>query len=162
MPSRLARATRVVVGIVAVLTIAGCSSPAPVETPDSTQAEHSATPTATPTEEALQLDPNGTADDNLEFFDAVNQATIDGHDNPIGRDFINGLVNAGFDKDDMQVTEDYSTVGNPAESIQFSVHWGDNCLIGQNGDAVNGYHSAVMPDLATGKCLIGNTAPIDW
>ncbi|WP_429978142.1 DUF6993 domain-containing protein [Microbacterium sp. NRRL B-14842] len=31
----------------------------------------------------------------------------------------------------MQLTPDQSTVGNPAESIQFSVRWGEEeCLIG--------------------------------
>ena len=41
-----------------------------------------------------------------------------------GRAYIDALVAAGFDKAAMQVTPDQTTVGNPAESIQFSVRWG--------------------------------------
>ena len=55
--------------------------------------------------------------------------------NVAGRAYIDALVAAGFDKSAMQVTKDKSTVGNPAESIQFSVHWGGDCLVGQVGPA---------------------------
>ena len=54
------------------------------------------------------------------------------------------------------------TVGNPAESIQFSVRWGDECLVGQVGPSTGDPVVAVMPGLATERCLIGDTRPIDW
>ena len=34
------------------------------------------------------------------------------------------LIAAGFDHDAMQVTHDLTTVGNPVESLLFSVRWG--------------------------------------
>ncbi len=63
----------------------------------------------------------------------------------------------------MQVTQDQSTVGNAAESLQFSVRWGEeSCLIGQVGPSTGAAVTAVMPQLAEGRCLVGNTRAIDW
>jgi hypothetical protein len=80
-----------------------------------------------------------------------------------GRAYIDALVAAGFDRDAMQVTNDQSTVGNPVESLQFSVRWGaTECLIGQVGPSTGQLVTQVMPQLAEGRCLIGATRPIDW
>ena len=62
----------------------------------------------------------------------------------------------------MQVTNDTSTVGNPAESIQFAVRWGEECLIGQVGPATGEPVTVVVPVLAEGSCLVGQTRPINW
>jgi len=83
-------------------------------------------------------------------------------DNVAGRAYIDALVAAGFDRAAMQVTPDQSTVGNPAESIQFSVRWGDECLVGQVGPATGSPVTLVVPVLAEGTCLVGQTRPIDW
>ena len=64
---------------------------------------------------------------------AVTAAVWATPDQVSGRAYIDALVAAGFDKSAMQVTPDQSTVGNPAESIQFSVRWGEECLVGQVG-----------------------------
>jgi hypothetical protein len=79
-----------------------------------------------------------------------------------GRAYIDALVAAGFDKAAMQVTSDASTVGNAAESIQFSVLWKDECLLGQVGPATGEPVTIVARSLAGGACLVGNTRPIDW
>ena len=79
-----------------------------------------------------------------------------------GRDFIDALVAAGFDKAAMQVTSDTTTIGDPADSIQFAVRFQDECLVGQYGPKSEGYHGAVRPMLGTGRCLDGQTRPIDW
>jgi hypothetical protein len=42
------------------------------------------------------------------------------------------------------------------------VNVADECLIGQNGPASDGFHSVVAPLLSTGLCLVGTTRPIDW
>ena len=79
-----------------------------------------------------------------------------------GRAYIDALIAAGFDRSAMQVTYDQSTVGNPAESIQFSVRWGEECLIGQVGPATGTPVTVVVPVLGEGNCLVGDTRPIDW
>lgn len=76
--------------------------------------------------------------------------------------YIDALVAAGFDKAAMQATNDISTVGYAAESIQFSVRWGDaDCLIGQVGPSTGDQPvTAIMPQLADGRCLVGETMPL--
>jgi hypothetical protein len=99
---------------------------------------------------------------NLPYFDMVNKATVAANAGAQGRDFIDALVAAGFQKRDMQLTPDTTSIGLKANSIQFSVQLGDTCLIGQYGADAGGYESTTSPTLATGGCLIGQTRPIDW
>jgi hypothetical protein len=106
--------------------------------------------------------PEGTAQEILPLFAAVIAAVWSSPDSVSGRAYIDALADAGFDKTAMQVTSDTSTVGNPAESIQFSVLWGDECLVGQIGPATGEPATAVVPSLAEGTCLVGQTRPIGW
>ena len=76
------------------------------------------------------LVPDGTADENLPLFSAVVAAVWATPQQVTGQAYVDALVAAGFDKSAMQLTPDQSTVGNPAESIQFSVRWGQECLVG--------------------------------
>ena len=62
----------------------------------------------------------------------------------------------------MQLTPDNTTIGNPAESIEFSVRWGEECLVGQVGPSIGAPVATVLPGLSTGGCLIGQTRAIDW
>ncbi len=107
--------------------------------------------------------PDGSAEDNLPLFAAVTAEVWTSADRDSGRAYVDALTEAGFDKERMQVTADRSTVGNPAESIQFSVAWReDQCLIGQVGPSTGEPVTAVLPQLAEGRCLVGKTRPIDW
>ncbi len=108
------------------------------------------------------LVPDGTAADNLPLFAAVTETVWASGDRAAGRAYVDALVAAGFDKSAMQVTNDQSTVGNPVESIQFSVRWGEECLVGQVGPSTGDPVSIVAPVLAEGTCLVGHTRPIDW
>ncbi|QAY73840.1 hypothetical protein ET445_11280 [Agromyces protaetiae] len=128
-------------------------------TPSTSQTPSPVGPTEAP---APTLRPELSADENLAFFDFVNTATLAADPSGAGRSFIDGLVAAGFDKSAMQVTSDLTTRDTPADSIQFSVLFQGECLIGQYGPASGGYHGAVRPALGTGGCLIGSTRPIDW
>lgn len=120
------------------------------------------TPEANPTAEPT-FHPDGTAEDNLPLFTAVTQQVWASEAKGSSRAYIDALIAAGFDRADMQVTNDHSTVGNPAESLQFSVSWGDeHCLIGQVGPSTGDPVTAIMDQLPEGRCLIGNTQPIDW
>lgn len=145
-------------GILALsaLLLSGCSiggdAPASPEPSASTEA---------PTEPAVLI-PGGSAEENLPFFDQVNRATLAANPEALGREIIDGLVAAGFDKSTMQVGSDTTTLGRPVDALEFAVRWGDQCLLGQNGPTVGGYHSTVSPALNSGGCLVGSTRPIDW
>lgn len=105
---------------------------------------------------------DGAAADNLPLFSSVTAAVWASEGRVAGRAYVDALAAAGFDKAAMQVTDDETTVGNPAESIQFAVRWGDECLVGQVGPATGNPVTVVVPVLAEGTCLVGQTRPIDW
>ena len=96
-----------------------------------------ARPRAKPT-----LNLQGTASDNLAYFDYVNKNFIDEGGDLSGRPFIDNLVKAGFPKVDMEVTPDRTTVNLAADNISFSVRLGKTCLIGQYGNT--GYASTAQ------------------
>ena len=144
------------------LGLAGCAG-APAATPDTTASTESPAASAAPEAAAAPvLIPDGTAADNLAFFDSVVAATIASEANPPGRTIVDALVAAGFAKGDLEVTADTTTKGEPSDSIQFSARFNGECLVGQNGPSSGGYHSVVAPLLATGTCLVGATRQIDW
>lgn len=149
------------------LALAGCTQPpGPVPSAGPTGSGSSAVgPSGAPTRTAAPeptLVPDGTAADNLPLFTAVTASVWASEGRAEGRAYVDALATAGFDKAAMQVTRDRSTVGNPAESIQFSVRWGEDCLIGQVGPATGDPVTVVLPMLAEGTCLVGETRQIDW
>lgn len=119
-----------------------------------------ASPGATEAPAAPALVPEGTASENLPFFDQVNNELITAGGPFDGRSWIDNLVTAGFTKSAMEVTADRTTVNAEADQIQFSVRFNGTCLIGQYGGGV--YNSQATALLASGTCLIGATRPIDW
>jgi len=145
----------------AIVVLAGC---APQAAP-ATTAPAPAPTTAAPTAAAVVVPayvPWGTAVVNRAFFDIVNNQTVTAAGgSPEGPAFITALRTAGFPADVMEVTQDITTVGVKADSIQFSVKMSDACLVGQWG-AVVGYVSIAAPILSTGKCLVGETRTIDF
>jgi hypothetical protein len=106
--------------------------------------------------------PTSEAAARLNEFRAVVQKVWSSTDRADGRAYVDALTSAGFDRGRMQVTNDRSTVGNPAESIQFSVRVGDECLVGQVGPATGEPVTVILPVLGRGTCLIGDTRSIDW
>lgn len=142
--------------VVTSLTLAACvGSPAPSATPS--------TPSSSPSRSARPAYlPEGTAKQNLAYFDDVNTRLIARGGELHGRDFIDNLVAAGFAKADMEVTPDTTSAGLVADNIQFSVKVapGRGCLIGQYGNV--GYTSIATEQLGTGRCLVGKTRTIDW
>lgn len=153
-----------VLGAGLVLALAGCFG-APGGSPTASSAGESPAPTAAPTTAPTvvpSLRPELSAEENLAYFDQVNQAVVAADPGALGRDFIDALAAAGFDKAQMQLTSDTTTLDAPADSVQFAVAFQGECLVGQYGPASGGYHGAVRPALGTGGCLIGQTRPIDW
>lgn len=156
--SRLAAVTAVTT---IAFSLAACT-PGDEPTPTIT-ATASPSQTPAPPAEAPVFHPDGTAEDNLELFAAVTAQVWAASGSSSGRAYIDALVDAGFDKATMQVTQDLSTVGNAVESMQFSVRWGEtSCLVGQVGPSTGDPVTQVMDQLAEGRCLVGNTRPIDW
>lgn len=137
------------------------STPSPTVSGGATGVQPTSEPTPT-VAPAPTLVPDGTAADNLPLFAAVTAAVWTSGDQASGRAYVDALTAAGFDKAAMQVTNDLTTVGNRAESIQFSVRWGEECLVGQVGPATGNPVTVVVPVLAEGTCLVGDTRPIDW
>jgi hypothetical protein len=155
-------------GAALVAGVAGCAW-APSADPTSSVPDPSSPPAVAPAETTVPtpsapptLRPQLSASENLALFDAVNLAVVARDAEAGGRDFIDALVAAGFDKAQMQVTADRTTVDLQADSVQFAVLFQGECLVGQYGPASGGYHSAVRPALGTGGCLVGRTRLIDW
>ncbi len=144
-----------------VLALSACAperhTPMPVPT-----VFQSASPSATPIpDKNPELVPGGDAEQNKPYFDFVNQALIASNSSPLGRDIIDNLVAAGFDKSKMEVTPDKTEVFRiNADAIEFSVLFGDTCLIGEV--SAQGYRSIIGPPVDTNKCLVGKTRTINW
>jgi hypothetical protein len=151
-------AASIAVAIVAIAALAGCvqSPVAPTPSPIPTPAASSSS-AAIPT-----YDPSGSASDNLAYFNEVGHALLDNNPtaNTQGETIVNWFVAHGFNKKNMEVTPDKTSIGLAAWNIDFSVRFGKTCILGQAGNV--GFQSAVVPVLATGKCLIGQTRTIDF
>jgi hypothetical protein len=135
-------------------------TPAPEPEPTHT-ATTAPTETAEPVDEAPSLHPEGTAEENLPIFAAVTAEVWAASGSSSGSAYIDALTAAGFDKSAMQVTQDLTTVGRPVESMQFSVRWDTQCLVGQVGPSTGNPVTMVMDQLAEGRCLVGTTRPIE-
>lgn len=146
------------------LAVAGLAGCAPEASPAPPPATGTVAPTAVPTAApAPQLVPEGTAADNLPLFaHVVAEVTAAGGDVVSGRSYIDALVAAGFDRASMQLTADTTTVGDAVDALQFSVLWAGECLVGQVGPSTPAPAAIVLPELADGGCLVGQTEPIDW
>jgi len=145
--------------LVAAAAIGCTPAPDPAPTVPTTPST-STTPSPTPTGPALV--PDGTAEDNLPLFRQVIETVAAEHDGFEGRVYIDALVAAGFDKSAMEVTRDRTTVDDPADSIQFSVLWHQECLVGQVGPSTPAPTAVILPELPSGGCLVGDTRDIDW
>jgi hypothetical protein len=115
-------------------------------------------------ETAPEFFPDGTAEQNLPYFNETMRQFAVGTAAVQGKPVVDALASAGFEKADMQVSFDESKTELAADSIFVSVRLGTDCLIGQivvaDRSFVTEAADAVGPD--QGLCLIGATRPIDW
>ncbi|MGO1543023.1 MAG: DUF6993 domain-containing protein [Gulosibacter sp.] len=139
------------------LTLAGCatdSGPGPTDTADTSSTENATAPEAT-------FVPGGGAEENKAFFDQTLEGLLEANPDAGSHELVNTLTEAGFDKSQMEVTFDETSVDLEAAFVIVSVKMPDNmCLIGQTG--THGYASELVEPMSTGKCLIGMTQDIDW
>lgn len=140
--------------VAASLFLVGCGPVAEVQPAQPSASAPTASAEPSPT--VASLLPEGTASDNLLYFSSVVSAVWAGQQPAQGLIYIDALTAAGFDRAAMQATNDLTTLGTPAESIQFSVLWGSECLIGQAGPEIPTPVVVVLPALASGGCLVGD------
>jgi len=128
---------------------AATATPAPTPTP---------TPTATPTADPTLVE-GGTAGQNRPYLEFVITRELLNTPQPSSLFLVDTLVAAGFDRAALQVTEDTTRVGDPADSILFSVLINEQCLLGQ---VAQGAVTTELADvLGTGRCLVGRTLSLD-
>lgn len=139
-------------------TLSACGPVVPAPVPSGSTSSPSASPTPPPLSRELNLD--GTARENLPYFNDVNKAWIREGGATDGRSLIDNLVASGFPKDAMEVTPDRTSINAQADQVQFSVRINGTCLVGQYGGGR--YNGSAQALLADGRCLIGVTRPIDW
>lgn len=143
--------------IAAALTagLAACvGDPGPTSSPTKGPVTSSpATPTPAPTL-VPKFWPEGTAVENLPYFDYINEQTYAAHGFVDGIVYIDALTNAGFDRAAMELTWWDTPDGHLADSIFFSVQFAGECLMGQIANW--GYQGAVTPIQSTGSCMIGD------
>lgn len=140
------------------LALVGCTGePTPMPVP-TTEPSPSRTPGAIVTDPELRPGENAAA--NQQYFDLVNDTFGQANGMGTSRGIVDNLVAAGFEKSDIEVTPDTTAINIAADSIVVSVRIKGECLVGQFSP--NQYSSVIAPLLGTGRCLIGETLPIDW
>jgi len=162
--ARPAHRPRLLVGAMLALLVvplAACAAPVPSAQPSAQPATQPAPSPSETTAPALALAPELSADANLAYFDSIARV-VAATNPPDGRAYVDALVAGGFDKAAMQLSFDRTHVNLEADSVEFSVEFNEECLIGQYGPASGGYHSTVAHVLGSGTCLLGVTRQIDW
>ena len=146
----------VALAVVALVALAGCVPTEPMPTPTTSK---SASPTPTPSKPPT-LDPSGTAEENLPFWEQLVKGMSTTYGMADGTAMIQTLVDQGFNKADMELTPNETAIGERVDSVIFSVRFDGQCFIGQIFP--DHYSATLQPLLGTGKCLVGNTRPIDF
>jgi hypothetical protein len=145
-------------GAVLVTALAGCVPSTPTPVPTQTAAEPSAAPSATAPAEPVLVE-GGTAEENKAYFDKVNGLYFERNGIAASQSLFDNLVASGFRAQDIEVTEDRTSLDLQADSVVISVRIKGECLVG--GFAQAGYKGIIAPLLGTGSCLIGTTLPIN-
>ena len=142
--------------LVVALTSCAPGEGDPVATP--TASRPTPTPTPTPTADP-ELVPGGTAGQNRPYFQFVIERLLATTPQPASLAIVDTLTAAGFDRAAMQVTADTTRVGDPADSILFSVLIDGQCLLGQV--AQGALQTQLADVLGSGRCLVGRTLSLD-
>ncbi|GAA4156535.1 hypothetical protein GCM10022286_06920 [Gryllotalpicola daejeonensis] len=153
-----------VVGASAVLalTLAGCTAAAAPQGAAPTQTSWSEEPSTGGDSGtgATTFDAKGTAASNRAAFDAAITRVVAKNAKASGSAVAASLKSAGFPMNATQITASKTSADLQPGSIMVGVKVGADCLVGQWGSAVDGYHSTITPVLASGGCLIGGIPPV--
>lgn len=148
------RAVIVVVALCSGIVLTGCTAAAD-DDPAPTQTEWTIQPSPGATSSGATFAAKGTAAQNRGAFDAAIQNVIGKNPKATGQQVAAALEAAGFAKSSLQFSASKTSVDLVPGSILVSAQLGTQCLIGQWGTAVGGYHSAIAPALNSGGCLVG-------
>lgn len=140
-------------------SVVACTTPAPAPSID-TQSP----PVPGQVERSPELYPEGSAEQNLEYFHHSLQQFALGEQPVQGQPVVEALAAAGFDKSSMQVSFDLTKSDLTADAIFVSVRIGEQCLLGQLMTGDRSVATVVEPTVGPERniCLIGNTRAIDW
>lgn len=108
--------------------------------------------------------PDGSAEENLPFFTETLRTYTLGDKPVTGEPISTTLIDAGFQKEQMQVSFDLSKTGLVADSIFVSVRIDADCLIGQVIEEDRSFAVEVADAVGPQNdiCLIGETRSIIW
>lgn len=133
------------------LALTGCT-PGSSNSGSNATSSTSATPT-TAVPPVFKAD--GTAQENVAFLGYVVGQAQAADPKPDSDEVVEKVIAAGFPRKGLQYTWNGTAVGLDADSVYIAVPWGDQCMIAQYGPVITGVHTAVLPVLKQGGCLIG-------
>jgi len=146
--------------VAAAMGLTACAAPAPPPTspPPSPGTTSSPRPTPspppTPTPRPPELHADGTATDNLPYFQLVLDNYVGAYGHGERALMVQHLAAAGFDSAMIEAGWVTTPNGLRETSTEVAVRFGGACLIGTIRDE---YATAtVLPLLSTGRCLIGD------
>ena len=142
-------------GVVAGLT--GCSVLLSGPTPERTER-----PTVVVPDEVAVFDPDASAEENQTFFLQTLQVAAGHEGQYTSRAFAQYFIDAGFDPQLMQVSQDRTRTDLEPESMFISARFDGECLVGQVVTADRSFVGEVVPAVGPNEqlCLIGETVPI--
>lgn len=138
--------------LAASLALAGCSvNPSPSASPSNTNfiIPSSGKPP--------ELVPDGTAEYNVTYLAYIVAQTQAKEPKLDVAEVAEKVASSGFARPGIQFTYAATAAGLDADSMYVAVPWGDKCMIAQYGPVITGVHTAVLPVLKQGGCLIGPT-----
>lgn len=148
-------ATAIVAGLAWMLFApAPAEPPTVVKTPSATAAA-----TAQPIVPETRFSADMTESQATDFFNHV-AGNVAGTGSMDGAQYVQAFRDLGVPDDIIQVTSSDTTIGVPAESIQFSIRWGSTCIIGDVGHG--SFTSTVAPATHWESCLLGATRPLEF
>lgn len=155
------------VAVLALLALTGCSPDAPTgptasPPPASNPSPGETTDPAEPSEPAVpeEFIVGGSADDNAPVLQGVLERLADqAGERPAGRAAATAAIDAGFERDAMEVTADTTPLGLATDAVTLAVRIQDDCVVAElRGTTVT---TLVTPVLSTGRCLVGAPVSLD-
>ena len=148
-------------GIIAALAAVTLSSCALLAGPVPNTPERETVPVP---EVAPELVPDGSAEENLPYFTEVLRGFSEGAEEVRGQQVSTAVIDAGFPRENMQVSFDKTKTDLVADAIYVSVKIDDSCLLGQVMTEDRSFVARVDPAVGPNNdiCLIGQTRVIDW